>query len=386
MTTWVDALRGVRVRWLVEDAVIALVVAIAAGAAASGAHSSALPLLVLLAVAAGLSLSFRRVYPVTVFAITVAITSFFAVVYDGYWPFAALIVFYSVATHSPRRPALVAGVVGLVVLGVAIATTLEWQPVTWSTLALLAGRLAPLVAAWILGDNLRTRRAYLQAVEERAAQLEREQDANARRAVAEEQSRIAREVHDVVAHNLSVIIVQATAAETVFASDPDEAKRAVHTIGETARQALGELRRVLSVVEGDEGLAPQPELDHLDELVEQVRRAGLDVRLQVTGERRRLSPALELSAYRIVQEALTNTLRHAGAQHAEVTVRFDEDELVLEVVDDGEGNGDANGTPGRGLIGMRERAAVFGGRLDAGPSADGGFRVAASLPVTVGAT
>jgi signal transduction histidine kinase len=244
--------------------------------------------------------------------------------------------------------------------------------------------LAPLVAAWILGDNMRTRRAYLRALEERAAQLEREQQANARRAAAEEQARIAREVHDVVAHNLSVIIVQATAADAVFATDPAEAQRAVRTIGSTGRQALDEVRRVLGVVRiGEErspDFPPQPTLARIEDLLERVRTAGLDVQLETAGAARGLPPALELSAYRIVQEALTNTLRHADANHATVKLRFDADALNLEIVDDGTCAAAGNGAGGRGLIGMRERAAAFGGHVEAERIPAGGFRVAARLP------
>ena len=320
-------------------------------------------------------------------SIAVTVTGFFAWAYDAYWPFAVVVAFYSVAAHTTRARAIVAGSIGLVGLVVPISHAIsDWHPLTWSKIALFVGRLAPLAAAWILGDSMRTRRAYVRAVEDRAAQLEREQEANARRAAAEEQARIAREVHDIVAHNLSVIIVQATAADAVFDSDPADAQRAVRTIGSTARQALDELRRVLGVVRaGDElpvDFAPQPRLARLEGLLEQVRAAGLEVAVEISGEQKELPPALELSAYRIVQEALTNTLRHAGARRAVVALRFDPDALGLEIVDDGMPSGGGNGG-GRGLIGMRERAAAFGGRVDAGPDAGGGFRVAAWLPLTV---
>jgi signal transduction histidine kinase len=295
-----------------------------------------------------------------------------------------LLAFYSVAAHAPRRTAIIAGTAGILALAASIAHLIDWQPLTWSKIALFAGRLAPLVAAWILGDNMRTRRAYLRALEDRAGQLEREQEANARRAAAEEQTRIAREVHDVVAHNLSVIIVQATAADTVFATDPADARRAVRTIGSTARQALDELRRVLGVIttgeERSPEFPPQPTLGRLENLLEQVRAAGLDVQLEIAGDARELPPALELSAYRIVQEALTNTLRHANAKHATVTVRFDPDALDLEIIDDGPLAAAQNGGGGRGLIGMRERASAFGGRIEADRIPAGGFRVAARLP------
>jgi len=369
------------------DGLLALAIAIAGGIAAAGATSSepAKALLVLLAFCTALSLAARRVFPVTVFAIVVAVTAFFGWVYGGYWPFAALLAFYSVAAHSARRRALVAGFAGFVFLALPIAHDIDWQPVTWSKVALYAGRLAPLVAAWVLGDNMRTRREYFRALEERAAQLEREQQANARRAAAEEQARIAREVHDVVAHNLSVIIVQATAADAIFKSDPDDAQRAVRTIGTTARQALDELRRVLGVVRtGEErspDFPPQPSLARLDALLEQVRAAGLAVELKTSGEPRELPSALELSVYRIVQEALTNTLRHGDAKRATVTLRYDAHAVDVEIVDDGTSS-TANGSGGQGLIGMSERAAAFGGRVETGRDSAGGFRVAAWLPLT----
>jgi signal transduction histidine kinase len=377
-----------RVAPFVGDIVLAVAIAVAAASAASGATSNepARVLLVLLAGAAALSLAVRRLYPVPVLVVTVLTTGFFALAYDGYWPFAALLAFYSVAAHAGRRTAIVAGTAGLVLLAGSIAHLIDWQPVTWSKIALFAGRVAPLVAAWILGDNVRTRRAYLRALEDRAAQLEREQQANARRAAAEEQARIAREVHDVVAHNLSVIIVQATAADAVFASDPTNARRAVRTIGSTARQALDELRRVLGVVRiGEErspDFSPQPTLARLEHLLEQVRAAGLDVELEITGEPQELPAPLELSAYRIVQEALTNTLRHADASHATVALSFESDALRVEIVDDGTPAAAGNGAGGRGLIGMRERAAAFGGQVETERIAAGGFRVAARLPFT----
>jgi signal transduction histidine kinase len=311
-------------------------------------------------------------------------TSFFALVYDGYWPFAALLAFYSLAAHSPRRSAIIAGAIGLAVLGLSIAHLINWEHLSWSKLALFAGRLAPLAAAWILGDNVRTRRAYVRAVEERAEQLEREHEANARRAAAEEQARVAREVHDVVAHNLSVIVVQATAADAVFATDPADARRAVRTIGMTARQALDELRSVLGVVRiGEERspeFPPQPTLARLEPLLDQVRSAGLSVDLMIDGDQHELPSSLQSSAYRIVQEALTNTLRHADANRATVTLHFAPDALELEVVDDGNAAAASNGVGGRGLIGMRERAAAFGGTVETEHIDTGGFRVVARLP------
>jgi signal transduction histidine kinase len=370
---------------------LAAAVAVAAGFAASGATDDQplATILVLCAFAAGLTLVARSIYPIAVFAIAVVVTSFFALAYDGYWPFAVLLAFYSLAAHTRRRAAIVAGAVGLLVLAASIAHLIDWEQLTWSKVALFAGRLAPLVAAWILGDNVRTRRAYLRAVEDRAAQLEREQEANARRAAAEEQARVAREVHDVVAHNLSVIIVQATAADRIFATDPAGAHRAIGTIGSTARQALDELRAVLGVVRiGEErspDFPPQPTLARLQLLLDHVRSAGLEVALEIDGEPEELPAALESSAYRIVQEALTNTLRHAGANRARVTLHFEPDALEVEVVDDGTAAAPTNGASGRGLIGMRERSAAFGGSVDAQRIEEGGFRVRARLPFASGA-
>ena len=332
-----------------------------------------------LALLATMPIALRRVWPRQVFVVVVVATVCAAIAYDSYWAAGAIVVFYTVGAHLQRREAALYGLAGLVVLGLATASIGSggWS----STLTLL--RLVPFAGAWILGDNLRTRRAYLHALEERAAQLEREQEANARRAAAEEQARIAREVHDIVAHNLSVIVVQSTAADSVFESQPEEAHRAVRTIEATARRALEELRRVLGVVrDGEQAveLAPQPGLAGIASLVENVRAAGLEVGIDVTGSPPVLPPAFELSVYRIVQEALTNTLRHAHARQATVSPGFDSEQLTVEIVDDGVAT-HANGA-GRGLVGMRERAAVFGGTVDAGPVTGGGYRVTARLPLS----
>jgi signal transduction histidine kinase len=243
---------------------------------------------------------------------------------------------------------------------------------------------AVFAAAWALGDNLRTRRAYLAELEARADRLEREQQETARRAVAEEQARIARELHDVISHNVSVMVVQAAAGGDVFATRPDRAREALGSIESTGREALVELRRLLGVVRpavGDDGagLEPQPGLARLPELVEQVTAAGLRVELTVGGEPRGLPAGVDLSAYRIVQEALTNTLKHARASNAQVTIAYGDASLELEVLDDGSSAGIAGS--GRGIIGMRERAALLGGELTAGPRPSGGFGVRATMPL-----
>ena len=235
-----------------------------------------------------------------------------------------------------------------------------------------AGQLFTVAVAWVLGDTLKTRRAF----------LAEEREESARRAVAGEQARIARELHDVIAHNVSVMVVQAAAANDVFDSAPDKARDALRSIEETGRAALTELRRLLGTVRTpeEEAYAPQPGLALLGELVSRVRAAGLPVAVHLDGELGDLPAGLDLSAYRIVQEALTNTLKHAQASRAEVGVRRTASDLELEIVDDGVGNGNGDGG-GQGLIGMRERAALVGGEVEAGPRPGGGFQVRARLPL-----
>jgi len=239
------------------------------------------------------------------------------------------------------------------------------------------GRILFASAAWLLGDSLRSRRSYLHELEEKAARLEREREAEARRAAAEEQARIARELHDVVAHALGVIVVQAGAADDVFDTDPARARAPIKAIDTAARTALADLRRVLGLLHAD--YAPQPSLSQLEPLVDQIRATGLDVSLTISGAPRPLPAAVDLSVYRIVQEALTNVLKHAHAEHVDVRVGYG-NELAVEVSDDGRGKVNANGG-GNGLIGMRERVALLGGTVETGSGADGGYTVAATIPI-----
>ncbi|GES31075.1 two-component sensor histidine kinase [Streptomyces angustmyceticus] len=252
----------------------------------------------------------------------------------------------------------------------------------------------PFVLAWVLGDSMRTRRAYWAQLEERAARLEKERETQSRIAVAAERARIARELHDVVAHNVSVMVVQADGAAYVLDAAPEQTRQALETISGTGRQALAEMRRLLGVLrtgeqpEGGE-YVPQPGVDQLGDLMEQVRGAGLPVDFQVEGEPRELPSSVELTAYRIVQEALTNTRKHGGpAVGATVRLSYKDDDLDLLIEDDGRGaqrelyeEGGADGL-GHGLIGMRERVGMVGGTLAAGPRPGGGFRVSAVLPLT----
>jgi signal transduction histidine kinase len=243
-------------------------------------------------------------------------------------------------------------------------------------------------AVWVAAYLVGRRTAQTRELKERAARLERERDMEARAAVAEERARIAREMHDVVAHSLSVMVVQAEAAEAMLDTDPERARRPLAAVQDTGRSALTELRRMLGVLReiADEGpaLAPQPGLAGLDELVGNVRDAGLPVEVRIEGEPRPLPPGIDLSAYRIVQEGLTNALKHAGPARAEVLVRYGDRELELRVTDDGPGLAEPspNGS-GHGLVGMRERVALYGGELSAGPRPEGGFALDARLPLEV---
>jgi signal transduction histidine kinase len=292
-----------------------------------------------------------------------------------------VIALYTVARRHERRVSLTAATVTAFALVVSTASGAAENPL------FAIGLYVVLVAAWAIGDNVRRRHAYLTRVQEREAAMEEEQQERARVAVAEERARIARELHDVISHNVSVMVLQAAAGADVFATHPERSREALGSIETAGREALAELRRLLSVVDApvDEGpgLAPPPGLSRLPELVERVRATGLDVSLTISGDGRALPAGVDFSAYRIVQEALTNTLKHGRASSARVELRFGEYVLEVEIVDDGTASGESNGDTGRGhgLIGMRERAAVFGGELQAGPRSQGGFAVRASIPL-----
>jgi signal transduction histidine kinase len=252
--------------------------------------------------------------------------------------------------------------------------------------------------AWLVGRALRDRGLQAAELQQRAAQLEADQQAQARAAVAAERVRIARELHDVIAHSVSVMVIQAGAAEQLLQDTPERARGPLEAVQDTGRQTILELRRLLGILreDGQElSLAPQPGLAALGLLVEEMGQAGLPVQLRVEGEAGRLPPGVDLAAYRIIQEALTNTLRHAGPAHAEVLVRYQQDAVELEVLDDGRGPGPHDGASRasrHGLVGMRERVALYGGTLEAGPlattpgAAGRGYAVRARLPTEAGAT
>ncbi len=253
--------------------------------------------------------------------------------------------------------------------------------------------IVPFALAWVAGDSLRTRRAYYAQLIERNERLENQREAQAKVAVAAERARIARELHDVVAHNVSVMVVQADGAAYVMDVAPEQAKEALQTISGTGRQALAEMRRLLGVLrtgepQESEDYVPQPDVEQIEVLVEQVRAAGLAVDFEIEGAPRKLPSGVELTAYRIVQEALTNTRKHGGPEaRASVRLVYFDDGLGLLVEDDGRGaahelyeDGGADGA-GHGLIGMRERIGMVGGTLDTGPRPGGGFRISALLPL-----
>ncbi|GAA4975214.1 sensor histidine kinase [Kineococcus glutinatus] len=297
---------------------------------------------------------------------------------------AVLFTVYALAAHAPRwarRGGLV-----LALLGAPAAALRYWSSTGAANTAAATAFMAVLVvAAHALGVVRRARDQHVEQLAERARLLELERANEARLAATTERQRIAREMHDVVAHSLSVIIAQADGGRYAARSDPAAAVAALDTIAGTGRQALTDMRALLGVLRQQPGseLLPQPDADRLPELVESVRRSGLDVRLDATGTPRPLPAGTGLAAYRIVQESLTNVLKHSGpASRAVVAVRWDPDRLRLEVTDDGRGAAalTSDRGPGQGIVGMRERAALHGGTLRAGPLDGGGFGVSAELP------
>jgi signal transduction histidine kinase len=240
------------------------------------------------------------------------------------------------------------------------------------------------VICWLGGFALRTRAEQAEAAEARAAQAERDRDAAARLAVAEERARIARELHDIVAHAVSVMVLQVGAVRHKLPETLHDEAHALRGVEQAGRTALAEMRRLLGAMRGagdDVELTPQPGLDSLDSLLDEVGRAGLPVQLHVDGTPLPLTRAIDLSAYRIVQEGLTNVLKHAHASHADVTVRYQPNEVHIEVRDDGPGDLTSNGY-GHGLIGVRERVKIYGGEMTAGPATGGGFILSTRLPLS----
>ena len=333
--------------------------------------------------------AWRAWRPLTAFAIVLFANGacIYAAVPNGaaFQPFVALtLTAYSVGSRAEGRRALwVPPVLLLASVPVFVAARLHGQD---------SGNIIPslvwLVAAWAVGRVVRSWRHKNAALEAANRELEEQRELQAQAAVAVERGRIARELHDVVAHNVSMIVVQAGAAARVLHGEQPDVRNALEVIAASGRETVDEMRTLLGVLRSDDGpaaLKPQPGLADLEQLVSGVREAGLPVTLRIEGAPRPLPPTLDLSAFRIVQEALTNTLKHAGPARAEVTVRYEDGLVTLEIADTGHGPDGGRGT-GHGLVGMRERAAMLGGELEAARADSGGFTVRARLPVAAPAS
>ncbi|GAB2943885.1 sensor histidine kinase [Streptomyces sundarbansensis] len=364
----------------------------------SGMYDAGREEIVAVPVALGFStvVALRRRAPekMLLLAILVGFVQLVLDVRPGIGNFAMLVITYTVATIGERWASRLALICSL---SAAALSQLRWEAEpggSWSQVVFVTVIMTvPFVLAWVLGDSLRTRRAYFDQLEERAARLEREREAQSKVAVAAERARIARELHDVVAHNVSVMVVQADGAAYVMDAAPDQARQALETISSTGRQALAEMRRLLGVLRTGDApesgeYVPQPDVEQIEDLVAQVRQTGLEVDFKVEGTPRPLPSGVELTAYRVVQEALTNTRKHGGPDAgASVRLVYFDDGLGLLIEDDGRGaahelyeDGGADGA-GHGMIGMRERVGMVGGTLDAGPRPGGGFRISALLPL-----
>ncbi len=389
---------GVRTRrnlvpWLV-DATIALglsalsLLTVASGATAAGQSD---PLSVTLMLLETMPLIVRRRWPIPVLAVTLTATVLHANLVQGQVvneSLGALVALFTVAERYERRVSIAAALV----LAAAFAGVIVFKS-AGSQIA-VAGFIQTMLAVVIvlaLGDWARTRRHYAAAIEENARLQEAEREDRSRRAVEAERDRIARELHDIVTHHVSVIVIQAGAGLTALDRRPERARTALEAIDQTSREALTDMRRMLGILGGaggsdtstDDARNPMPGLDRLGELIEQVRAAGLPVEFSMDGVRRPLDAGMELSAYRIVQEALTNALKHARGARSRVRLAYEPWAIEIEVTDQG-GVGERDlgetGGGGRGLIGMRERVALYGGEFEAGRTSTG-FRVRARLPI-----
>jgi signal transduction histidine kinase len=352
--------------------------------------------------------AFRRRWPRTVLALVVTAGAVATAVSSSpVPPLAAAFVIYVIPLRFPRRDALwlLAGTLLVIAAGLAGFAFIPhgvYGPET-GTIGKAAGLLLEngllVTVAWLIGYAVRQQRGQAADRREQAERRAREQQAEARRARSEERLQISRELHDVVAHTLSLIAVQAGVASYVIGTRPEEAARALSSIEQTSRSALHEMRALLGVLrDGETGtrngaapgtrdvaLIPAPGLADLDNLVERTGEAGVRVDLSVCGERLRLPAGLDLAAYRVIQEAVTNVVKHAATDRCWVTVAYQEDTLTLEVTDNGSGGAASGGSElpvtGNGIIGMRERAAMYGGEVRAAPLPGRGFRVTARFPL-----
>ncbi len=325
--------------------------------------------------------AWRRKAPLSAFAFQ-AVAYVVSVFIAGHLAFSLFVLCalfigaYSSGAHADRRRWSLATVLAA---GLAAGLSLG----LWRFLGGIPGLdAAVLLVPWLIGNTVRAQRHLVASLRDRALRLERERDANARAAVAEEQARIARELHDVVAHAVSVMVVQAEAARKLVRKRPEDAEGALRSVTTTGSEALNELKHLLGLLgDGEQpDLEPTPGLRDLDTLLARMRAAGVQVELRVEGDVQPLSRGSELTAYRIVQEALTNVLKHAAGAHADVWLRYDDQGLEIEVDDVGQAAAHPN-AGGRGLIGMHQRVEAYGGKLQAGPRRDGGYSVHARLPL-----
>jgi signal transduction histidine kinase len=373
------------VRSVVFDVLVSL---FAFGLNSTYAFGSALslsaPVTALVVVALTLPLLVRRRWPMPVFVVIFVIaaaTGWWAL--QAVWSPALVIALYTVAVLRPRRDALIAAAALAVATVVAAIHVLphNWYPAAISL-------VVTVIATTVLGLYMATRRALVEELRDRAQRLEREREQLDQLAAAGERDRIAREMHDIVAHHLTVMVALADGAAAQSARSPEQAADAMRTVAATGRLALTDTRQLLGVLGSERDPAsvrtPLPNLDDLDELIERVRATGLPVRYQVDGSTPAISPGVQLTLYRLVQEALTNTMKYAGSgSSAEVRVHFAADEVRIEVEDDGAGLATAspgNGS-GRGLAGMRERLNASGGEVRFGPGRPQGWQVSARLPL-----
>ena len=338
-----------------------------------------------LVVAQTLPIAVRRLAPLSVLvAIGFPLVAHSAIGYEAVQAgtFSSLLAAYGAASLTDKRR----GFIAAAVTAAAIAGFFATNRGDWGVSDYLAvsGTWA---VAWFAGTFIRLRGEQVEVVGARATRLELERDTLARKAVADERARIARELHDIVGHALNVIVIQASGAQRAFDVKPEVTREALASIESTGRDALVEMERmlgVLGVINAPEAASgPQPGLAQLDGLTAHVSQAGIPVNLVIEGSRPEIPASVELSAYRIVQESLTNCLKHSGASHATVTIRYGPDDLEVEVVDDGRSSAKrkAGERGGRGHVGMRERVALFGGEISVGPAPSGvGYRVRARLP------
>ena len=323
-----------------------------------------------------LPLAWRRRWPVPVFCV-VALGALVHTDIAGVLVAAFLIATYSLGAYGARIPTLIA----ILVIVPLLAAAQRPPPIGYLVILPLYVLLGTI---WFVGQTIQLRERRTGALVAEVARLEREQEETTQAAIATERRRIARELHDVVTHNVSVMVVQAGAARHVMDAAPDQAREALLAVEATGREALAELRHLLGLLSHEDGddaaLAPQPGVAQIAALVRRTQEAGLPVSLAITGERRALPQGVDLAVYRIVQEALTNAIKHAGLARTTVLLAYQPSGLAVEITDAGDA-ASSTGAPGRGLVGMRERAALYDGTLEAGPRPEGGYAVRAWFPL-----